>query len=130
MRIDAPRDHSLKTALKNAKKSDFKFQDLRHTFASRLVMAGVDLTTVSERLRSKDIKMTLRHVRLVPAHKAKAADSLDKTLTGEPTIQSSGQRRRERISVAREILKLKANLSGAEWDRTVDLLNAMYLFSQ
>ena len=45
-------------ALKKSHIMDFHFHDLRHTFASRLVMAGVDLTTVKELLGHKDIKMT------------------------------------------------------------------------
>jgi integrase len=50
-------------------------------------MAGVDLTMVKELLGHKDIKMTLRDAHLAPAHKARAVDLLDRTLTGEPTIQ-------------------------------------------
>jgi integrase len=37
---------SFKTALKHAGIRDFHFHDLRHTFASHLVMAAIDLTTV------------------------------------------------------------------------------------
>ncbi|WP_084080804.1 tyrosine-type recombinase/integrase [Edaphobacter aggregans] len=45
---------------------------LRHTFISRLVMAGVDLRTVQELAGHKDIKMTIRYAHLAPEHKLNA----------------------------------------------------------
>ncbi len=66
--------------MRRAKTHDFKFHDLRHPFASHLVMAGVDLTTIKELLGHKDIKMTLRYSHLAPAHKLKAVNILDDTL--------------------------------------------------
>jgi len=66
---------------------DFHFHDLRHTFASHLVMAGVDITTVSRLLGHKSLTMTLRYSHLAPSHMAKAVNVLDDTLNGKPRAQ-------------------------------------------
>ncbi len=68
-------------AIAKSRISDFKFHDLRHTFASRLVMAGVDLPTVKELLGHKHINMTLRYTHLASDHKQRAVSLLDEVTT-------------------------------------------------
>ena len=63
-------------AVRRAAIPDFTFHDLRHTFASRLVMAGVDPATVKELMGHKDITMTLRYTHLSNDHKHDAVGKL------------------------------------------------------
>jgi integrase len=62
--------------LAEAKVKDFHWHDLRHAFASRLTMAGVDLRTLQELMGHKTIKMTLRYSHLSPTHTLEAVNKL------------------------------------------------------
>jgi len=64
------------SALKRAEIENFTFHDLRHTFASRLAMGGVDLPTVKELMGHKDITMSLRYSHLSDGHKQRAVEIL------------------------------------------------------
>jgi integrase len=68
--------HAFDSACKIAGIKDFHFHDLRHTFASWLVMAGVDLTTVSRLMGHKSLAMTLRYSHLAPGHLHKAVNTM------------------------------------------------------
>jgi|ERR1700674_1093643 len=54
----------------------FRWHDLRHTFASRLVMAGVDLRTVQQFLGHASIVTTMRYAHLSPEHGKAAIEKL------------------------------------------------------
>ena len=55
-------------ALTLAKIEGANWHTLRHTFASRAVMAGVDIRTVQELMVHSTITMTMRYAHLSPAH--------------------------------------------------------------
>jgi integrase len=61
--------------LKQAGIEDFHWHDLRHTFASRLVMARANLLTVSKLLGHADLKMTMRYAHLAPDYLQRATDT-------------------------------------------------------
>jgi len=64
-------------ALSEAKIEGFRFHDMRHTFGSRLGMAGVDIRTIQELMGHKDIKMTMRYSHPTPEHKKMAVKVLE-----------------------------------------------------
>ncbi|MGC1648375.1 MAG: site-specific integrase [Candidatus Sulfotelmatobacter sp.] len=73
--------HWFGPALETAKLCDtgVTWYTLRHGFASRLVMAGVDLRTVADLMGHATIQMTMRYARLAPAHKLDAVERLVST---------------------------------------------------
>jgi len=67
--------------LKVCKIKDFHFHDLRHTFASQLVMKGVDLYTVAQLLGHKSLQMTARYSHLSPDYLKKVMETAENSST-------------------------------------------------
>jgi integrase len=55
---------------------NFRYHDLRHTFASRLVMAGVPLAAVKEYMGHSSIAMTMRYAHLAPDYQRNQIEKL------------------------------------------------------
>ena len=64
--------------LKASNITDFRFHDLRHTFASNLVMAGVKIEKVQKLMGHKMIAMTQRYIHLAPGYLAESVKVLDR----------------------------------------------------
>lgn len=79
--------NSFEKAIRIAGIKSFCFHDLRHTFASHLIMNGRDLVTVKELMRHKTIAMTLRYSHLSPEHKKEAVEGLYRKKDGTNMAQ-------------------------------------------
>lgn len=80
-------------ACKRAGIHDFRFHDLRHTAASIMAMAGVDLMSIMKILGHKTFQMTLRYSHLSPGHLRNAVAAIDRALTlpSDPASQFTSQ---------------------------------------
>ena len=67
---------SFDNAIKKAKIDDFHMHDLRHTAASYLLMAGVDLRTLADILGHSTMQMVQRYTHLLDDHKLEAIDRI------------------------------------------------------
>lgn len=81
--------HWFNQALEEAGLVGFTWYCLRHTFASRLVMAGVDIRTVAELMGHKTIQMTMRYAHLAPEHNLAAVERLTSFNAGKPSVLGS-----------------------------------------
>lgn len=90
--------------VKAAGLQSFTWHCLRHTFASRLVMAGVDIRTVQELLGHKTIGMTVRYSHLAPKHTLAAVERLDAP-KGEPTDTTTDTEGLEQVATEGPILQ-------------------------
>jgi len=68
---------AFKRICKNTNITNLRFHDLRHTAATRMVTAGIDLVVVKEILGHADIETTMRYSHPVPERKKQAIDALN-----------------------------------------------------
>ena len=77
---------SFVSACRRAGLEDFRFHDLRHTFASRLVMKGASLKAVQELLGHADMKMTMRYAHLSQEHLRDSVNLLNDLPSGKEMV--------------------------------------------
>jgi integrase len=102
-------------AVQRAGLEDVTFHDLRHTFASRLVMVRVDLPTVKELLGHKSIAMTLRYTHLSTDHKQRAVSALEQfggkvgypRKAGHPTLSTTARHDLIALPRSRQVFDLR-----------------------
>jgi integrase len=83
-------------AVEKAELRDFTWHCNRHTFASRLVMAGVDIRTVAALMGHGTIQMTMRYAHLAPEHTQSAVDKLVLPSKQLVTESATGKMRQKR----------------------------------
>jgi integrase len=66
-------------ARKKARLEDVRFHDLRHTFATRLVQAGINIYVVKELLGHKTLAMTMRYAHHYPESLRHGVEVLDRS---------------------------------------------------
>ena len=92
-----------------------RFHDLRHTFATDLLLGGVDLVTVKELIGHADISMTMRYAHPTPESKREAVELLMKTDQVADVVADEGK-----VAEAVNTHVVEKNGAG-ERNRTVDL---------
>jgi integrase len=87
--FDGPRTrdwrHWFEDLIKATSISNFRWHDLRHTFASRLVMSGVQLRAVQTLLGHKRMETTLRYSHLGESHLHEAVERIASKSTDTTT---------------------------------------------
>ena len=94
-------DTMLKAQIRN-----FSWHCLRHTFASRLVMAGVSLKAVQELMGHKTIQMTARYAHLSPGHLQNAVELISGAKPEKQPLEkpaAPAQSNKEPIDAARPV---------------------------
>lgn len=71
------------TALRRARIQNFRWHDLRHTFASWLMMTGASHIEIAKLTGHRDLKSLMRYSHLAPEHAAGIVDGMAEKLEGK-----------------------------------------------
>lgn len=88
MRVDA--NTAWRAALRRAGIENFRFHDLRNTWASWLVQSGVPLSALQEMGGWESIEMVQRYAHLAPSHLTQHAMQIDSFLGSNDTKMTQG----------------------------------------
>jgi site-specific recombinase XerD len=88
-------------AVKKAKLEDLHFHDLRHTFATRLVQAGIDLYAVKQMMGHRSIKTTERYAHHAPESLRPSVRVLDECYNrlGHNLVTIQGTETEEKVAL-------------------------------
>jgi len=106
------------TALKKSGIINFRFHDLRHTFASHLAMLGIDLKTMQELMGHKTIEMTLRYAHLSPDHKRRAVESLGQRMDTNWTPEQKSVESNKTADLQKPLWISKLRIDGGVAERS------------
>jgi integrase len=71
--------------------ADYTWHCNRHTFASRLAMAGIDIRTIAQLMGHRTIQMSMRYAHLAPEHNQAAVDRLSAMFGARDTQSDTEQ---------------------------------------
>jgi len=90
-------------ALEFAGIRDFRFHDLRHTFASHVAMSGVNLYVLKDLLGHSTIKMTERYSHLSPQKSHEALDILGDNLYCVSSFRGTNRAQTQNLEVCQKV---------------------------
>lgn len=70
-------------AVKDSRVAPFRLYDLRHTWATRAAMSGIDLVTLAAILGHSRIQMVLRYAHPAQQHQAQAMQRLEQFVSAQ-----------------------------------------------
>lgn len=83
---------SFKAALKKVGIKNFRFHDLRHTWASHMVMSGVDLYTLQRLGRWKTLSMVTKYAHLSQQHGKTAINAINHLFQNKHAVSTNSKR--------------------------------------